>query len=857
MAMMKKGYRGHKHSPRDDIWIVKWVQDYDGVVTAAASESACHNFASETGLISDLHDECLRLIKELRTAWQNSQDNIDLKSQERAEVGYCYGKLYLWGDILQGGKLEASLEIVPALRQTILGTLVKIGHALLLAFRNRYKLSDTTSSEHSQLSASNLQVLIEKASHVLTAEDSDLSTLQEPGATDEESSNDESASDGEDKSPSPRTKPWTTALLRVLRFRTKLLMDLLPTIQQILTTTERGQRPDKTRPSSKFHASEAARQWVRQVFDRFQDADESLAERLGEANAQRYDELRPDKDQSDSAVVLHEGVDQAKSLFRPATTIRDSGLGTSIITPAEMPASVASQSSFLPSIADGTSRRVPKTPDAVALGIPFQCEICTRTLSTIKDRTQWKIHVFTDIKPYVCTFNDCKDQLTVFPTRKLWAEHEFRNHRCRISFECYICSQHLDTEEMLFNHLRNEHSLTESRPGQLEAIIVRAKNVQARPIEGERCPLCRRADWQTQRAFVKHLGKHLEDIALLALPLGDDSENETEGDDPYDKTSRGSSTKARGSKKAMSPSLASDLVNEPSLQKDPTKSEERLQTSGSTMEGRFHYPSDLRQDHPGAASPPTSTTPITPPPQPEQPAREKRFWHAETVNRSFAKAAEIRDVSQAQIEAKLTEVITEATHHGELDTTNWSACNHHAACRRCYRTKAKCDFFRPCTHCNILGILCDDFEDITESFVTESSDEESDAENSGSETFEIAMDDEKKHTFEEDEISRENAHDGGEHAAENNKGAKDEDEEMHNAEAARPPTEFHSNIIQPSAGPPLSPSSDPLLRSSSHGNPSILLRSDSGVPTTVADPDEQELWCLQVISNEDHIAKDL
>ncbi|KIW97567.1 uncharacterized protein Z519_01151 [Cladophialophora bantiana CBS 173.52] len=477
MTMMKEGYRGHKHSQRDDNRIVKWVQDYDGAVPAAASDSACHNFGSETGLISDLHDECLRLMKELRTGWQNSQDNIDLKPQERAAVGNCCGKLYLWGDILQGGKLEASLEIVAALRQTILGTLVKIGHTLLLG------------------------------------------------------------------------------------------------------------------------------------------------------------------------------------------------------------------------------------------------------------------------------------------------------------------------------------------PDNLEATIVRAKNVQARPIEGEQCTLCRKADWQTQRAFVKHLGKHLEDIALLALPLGDDSEDETEGDDPYDKASRGRILpKAKNISKPL------------------------------TRKWRVGFPILLVFDEitPVLRHPPTSTAPNTPPPQPRQSARLKTVWSAEVldnVDRSFTKAVEIRDVSEAQLK-EIKEIITVTTLNYKRDTINWKV-------RRCCQTEAKCDSFRPCTNCHILGIRCEYFGDIIESSVEDSTDEESDAEGSGSEPFEIAMDDEKKHMRKEDERSRENAHGGGEHAVENNKGAKDEDEEMHNAEAARPPTEFHSNIIQPSVGLPLSPSSNPLLRPSSRVNPSILLSSDSGVPTPVADPDEQ------------------
>lgn len=167
-------------------------------------------------------------------------------------------------------------------------------------------------------------------------------------------------------------------------------MELLPTIQQILTTAERGKRHMKGRVPQNFSVSEAARQWVRQVFDKFEDADEALAERLGQANSQRYEEIRRLKGQTDAHAQLAEEPDGTKTLFRPPTTIHDSGLGTSIITPADVPASNASHSSFASSVADDSSRRVPKTPEAVAQSKPFECEICGSLVSTIKNRAQWK-----------------------------------------------------------------------------------------------------------------------------------------------------------------------------------------------------------------------------------------------------------------------------------------------------------------------------------------------------------------------------------------------------------------------------------------------------------------------------------
>ena len=71
-------------------------------------------------------------------------------------------------------------------------------------------------------------------------------------------------------------------------------------------------------------------------------------------------------------------------------------------------------------------------------------------------------------------------------------------------------------------------------------------------------------------------------------------------------------------------------------------------------------------------APPITTN--TPPPPPQQTPKQRVVWSQavrDYVNRSFAKAAEVRDISRGQIEAKLKDIITDATQSGKLDTINW------------------------------------------------------------------------------------------------------------------------------------------------------------------------------------------
>lgn len=111
--------------------VTKWIQDSRNAEVATNSEAARREPASEAGLISDLHGECLLLIGQLRALPRDDADVVDLNLEERAHLGSCYAKLNLWGDVLHQAKLETSLRIVPDLRQSILEALTKIGQALL------------------------------------------------------------------------------------------------------------------------------------------------------------------------------------------------------------------------------------------------------------------------------------------------------------------------------------------------------------------------------------------------------------------------------------------------------------------------------------------------------------------------------------------------------------------------------------------------------------------------------------------------------------------------------------------------------------------------------------------------------
>ncbi|MCJ1402972.1 hypothetical protein MMC11_006194 [Xylographa trunciseda] len=328
----------------------------------------------------------------------------------------------------------------------------------------------------------------------------------------------------------------------LLECHIECLMDLVPTMEQSLARLRSGgiQAPTSTRVP--FLVSDLALPWVQNVSDKFGSADQALIERLGEANWQRYMTLRARTEQMVQSLDIEEGVAEdfpvvqifqtvPHSVFKPHSLFHDSGMGSSVPTLPRYAMSVASHTSFLSSLVDdgALALQVPPTPVEVDLGKPFRCEICGHLLSNIKNRVDWKIHVFADLQPYICTFESCSKDLTTFPTRNLWASHEFEEHRVTRSWKCPECAYTDSAAQKLEEHLRRCHGEAVTL-AQLPFIIAAAETKTPQAIEGQACPLCKAIPGKSRRNFVKHVGRHMESVALAVLPrdAAEDSEQSSD-----------------------------------------------------------------------------------------------------------------------------------------------------------------------------------------------------------------------------------------------------------------------------------------------------------------------------------------
>jgi hypothetical protein len=176
--------------------------------------------------------------------------------------------------------------------------------------------------------------------------------------------------------------------------------------------------------------------------------------------------------------------------------------------------------------------------------------------------TEIRKHVFRDLKPYVCTFKECS--MMMFRSRNEWFAHELQNHRRE--WVCQYC-QHapFPTSTTFSKHISSSHPAVLAKT-QIEAILLQSEEA-VDTISAFACPLCN--EWEesvrarqekqenkirllndgdmieaygTRKQFRRHLGRHMEQLALFALPPNDiamdndSTDEDDEADSEFDET---------------------------------------------------------------------------------------------------------------------------------------------------------------------------------------------------------------------------------------------------------------------------------------------------------------------------------
>lgn len=145
--------------------------------------------------------------------------------------------------------------------------------------------------------------------------------------------------------------------------------------------------------------------------------------------------------------------------------------------------------------------------------------------------------------PYSCTFENCSNPNERYGTRRKWYQHELNEHRrvwlCKLE-QCV--SVRFGTQEALREHLLTAHVDFRDFDAHSFEFVLRSCE-EALPLDAlQECSICLR-EFPSQR-LRKHLGKHMEQLALWILPRDDNSDNtSSENSDKDDESEDGKSSR--------------------------------------------------------------------------------------------------------------------------------------------------------------------------------------------------------------------------------------------------------------------------------------------------------------------------
>ncbi|KAI0376370.1 hypothetical protein F5Y04DRAFT_213036 [Hypomontagnella monticulosa] len=176
--------------------------------------------------------------------------------------------------------------------------------------------------------------------------------------------------------------------------------------------------------------------------------------------------------------------------------------------------------------------RVPPMPPMGQEGKPFECPCCYLMVE-VKGREKWKRHVFSDMRPYVCTFTECKESNRLFSSRHDWYSHELAFHR-RTWICISGCPERFTSESAFIAHLRVTHKDFKDTT-QAEKHGAHSRELPEPKVST--CPMCGDKIWSSE-SIRTHIGRHQAQLGLWPLyhmrDFGDQDEQDGQEVDEED-----------------------------------------------------------------------------------------------------------------------------------------------------------------------------------------------------------------------------------------------------------------------------------------------------------------------------------
>ncbi|KAI0404130.1 hypothetical protein F4802DRAFT_569018 [Xylaria palmicola] len=258
---------------------------------------------------------------------------------------------------------------------------------------------------------------------------------------------------------------------------------------------------------------------IKYVQEKFPRADNDLTERLGKLITSRrhFFKYREDhQDRVSGEVDEDDGLDRSgdqSTAPSPISVHLKNNLWSDL-----------DATTYNPSGENLEELKIPPIPSEHVAG-RFLCPFCYLMIK-VDSPIKWKNHILRDSQPYVCLAPSCLTKDYKFSRRSEWTHHMMETH-WRL-WKC-LCGHPQAFHEVsaLHDHVKAMHpdSLTLHRPGTFEHMCSQpdlSKSVGP-------CPLCVEKPIGFATQYISHVGHHLEQLALFALPHITGDSDEAEG----------------------------------------------------------------------------------------------------------------------------------------------------------------------------------------------------------------------------------------------------------------------------------------------------------------------------------------
>ncbi|KAH0536893.1 hypothetical protein FGG08_006264 [Glutinoglossum americanum] len=319
-----------------------------------------------------------------------------------------------------------------------------------------------------------------------------------------------------------------------------------------------GERPTLNPPEHKDRDDDADNVWgpIRTILsqhktDRSKGTESFLVYRIAQANTRRRQQFaywkkhRDKLTQHTKTVTQHLDVRKEVALAQFNLEIQANEVPISVMTPARSVTTASRLNTLQPAAMDGQSNvsaseyapsmwqpgeevagfpPVPKRPPSEKFfECPYCFTLCPRALLAEK---AWKAHLIHDLRPYICTYEDCKNPDQLYDARQDWIGHENSSHR-----RVLRCPEHPDQTfsklEEYQEHLHHGHA---DYRDEISVTLITHASESTLEFPDRCCPICS-LSLETARALQSHIALHLERFSLFSLPrsVGEDDNDANEG----------------------------------------------------------------------------------------------------------------------------------------------------------------------------------------------------------------------------------------------------------------------------------------------------------------------------------------